>query len=310
MEYYIESAGGAGMNALMRGGLDLIAAIQTIKHPALTLVVRAITFLGSTPFCFLVVAFVFWCVNMRKGFGFGVLGLISGFLIQFLKEVIKLPRPFHIIKELGLIYETSYGMPSGHSAISMILWGLLAIQTKRRPVRAAAIALIIIIAWTRLYLGVHFWWDILTGWLLGGILLVCYFLAQRHAPRVIARTAAAGQIRVLMITCALLSFLMLTLDKEHTSLSGIFLGFSAGFFLVNAHVPQIAGIKPGIKAAAVCVVKLILGFALTGIVYYALSRLAPLAPPQVYRLSRFIMFAACGFCMGAVPWVFHKIRLG
>lgn len=66
--------------------------------------------------------------------------------------------------------ELSYAFPSGHSMTSMILVAILLILNWYRPQKWLVLILgclyILLIAWTRLYLGVHYPSDIIAGWML------------------------------------------------------------------------------------------------------------------------------------------------
>jgi len=68
-----------------------------------------------------------------------------------------------------LVTETSYSFPSGHAMMSSILaFAAIAIfwRTKYRiPVTSAALLFMLLIGFSRLYLGVHYPTDVLGGWL-------------------------------------------------------------------------------------------------------------------------------------------------
>ena len=65
--------------------------------------------------------------------------------------------------------ELDYGFPSGHAMSSMTLVAALVILTWdsrwRLPVLISGSVFVLAIAWTRLYLGVHYPSDILAGWM-------------------------------------------------------------------------------------------------------------------------------------------------
>ncbi|AFZ56780.1 phosphatase PAP2 family protein [Anabaena cylindrica FACHB-243] len=65
--------------------------------------------------------------------------------------------------------EFDYAFPSGHAMTSMTLVAILVILTWHRPWRWLVLTIgslyLLAIAWTRLYLGVHFPSDILAGWM-------------------------------------------------------------------------------------------------------------------------------------------------
>lgn len=81
--------------------------------------------------------------------------------------------------------ESTYSFPSGHAMGSMtLLWVclLLAWRTPWRvPVAVAAIAFVVLVGLSRIYLGVHYPSDILAGWLAASVWAVfCFLLVFRH----------------------------------------------------------------------------------------------------------------------------------
>jgi len=81
--------------------------------------------------------------------------------------------------EIGLIEETSYSFPSGHTANSTAFYGFLAFllftRLQRRWQRIALLVgtslFLIFMGLSRVYLGVHFTSDVIGGYLMGGFWL-------------------------------------------------------------------------------------------------------------------------------------------
>ena len=126
----------------------------------------------------------------RAGFLFASVALGMG-LNGILKDLFARPRP-ELVAHLVQVQTTSF--PSGHAMNSAIVYltlgGLLARTEKRHSVRifllAAAIALTMIVGFSRVYLGVHWPSDVAAGWCVGaawalGCSLVAGALQRRQA---------------------------------------------------------------------------------------------------------------------------------
>lgn len=86
-----------------------------------------------------------------------------------LKHIIERPRPFTTYPDLHIIISkpTSYSMPSGHTSASFAAAFMLAYYFKN--IKVYIFSLASLIAFSRLYLLVHYPTDVLTGVLLGYI---------------------------------------------------------------------------------------------------------------------------------------------
>lgn len=96
--------------------------------------------------------------------------ITAGLVSHALKPVIGRERP---PEEFRLVVEANHAMPSGHAtgmaALAMVctLWWWPRGGWWRLPV-AGVWALAVAVSWTRLYLGVHWFSDVLAGLILGG----------------------------------------------------------------------------------------------------------------------------------------------
>lgn len=149
----------------------------THRVPAMTRVMTAVTSIGNTVAMALLAltgAAVLWRTRQRAAATLVVAATIgSSLLITGFKNLYSRARP-PVAQRLTL--ETNAALPSGHSLGSMVVLGMLAavvvILVRRPAVRILAVLAaaggIPIIGISRLYLGVHWTTDVLTGWLLGG----------------------------------------------------------------------------------------------------------------------------------------------
>jgi hypothetical protein len=133
---------------------------------------RLITALGSEEFFLFIMPAVYWCVDASLGLRVATLLISSNSLNELLKLAFHLPRPFWVDERVrALSVETTYGLPSGHAQTATAVWGGLATQIKQRWVWAVIVVLVILISFSRLYLGVHFLGDVVAGWVIGGLLV-------------------------------------------------------------------------------------------------------------------------------------------
>jgi membrane-associated phospholipid phosphatase len=106
-----------------------------------------------------------------------------------------------------LMVETNPALPSGHALGSIVVLGVLAavalLLTRRLALRVGALATaalgVVAIGVSRLYLGVHWLTDVVTGWFLGGAWLavcvttLCVLTRRRGSGQVRAEDAAVGR---------------------------------------------------------------------------------------------------------------------
>ena len=121
---------------------------------------------------------------------FGMSMGISAFVVPLtLKKTFLRARPTD-----GLLTRGGYSFPSGHTMGTLALYGLIIILAiiylkkawMRHTVILTSLALILLISWSRIHLGVHFFSDIIGSLFLGVALLIIawlilvYFVEKRQ----------------------------------------------------------------------------------------------------------------------------------
>lgn len=120
---------------------------------------------GVVPFDIALILVLAWRRRMREGMFAGVAIVGSALLNLSTKQFFARDRP--TLWE-SIAPETTYSFPSGHAMGSATLaWVLLLLAWRTRwrwPVAIAMIAFAAMVAFSRVYLGVHYPSDILAGW--------------------------------------------------------------------------------------------------------------------------------------------------
>ena len=148
--------------------------INTIRGPNLTIFFQYITWLGYKDFLFLFVPFCYWFFD-RKVYGtFTLFVFISALVNSFLKDFFQDPRPENIesIDPFLVSLDPSYGFPSGHAQLAVVIWGFILLRNKSNFIKILCFALIASISFSRIYLGVHDVADVISGIIFGIISLV------------------------------------------------------------------------------------------------------------------------------------------
>ena len=140
-----------------------------------------ITKLGDTKFVILFTGIIFLGLLFSlKKFTLPVIfvGCVSGitFINQVLKFSVKRVRPdINRLIEIG-----GYSFPSGHSMVSVVLYGFISYLifkfVKNKIIRNSliflSILIVLLIGISRIYIGVHFFSDVVVGFMLSVIFLV------------------------------------------------------------------------------------------------------------------------------------------
>jgi len=167
------------MNILWPSEIPIILFLQNLGA-WLTPIMKGLSFLGTEDFFLLAMPVIFWCLDAGLGLRLGFLILTSSSLNSWLKYAFHGSRPYWFDSRVkGLTSETSFGLPSGHSQNAVVIWNRIALWIKRTWVWILAILITLGIAFSRLFLGVHFLSDVIGGLLVGLFFLVVFVLLEK-----------------------------------------------------------------------------------------------------------------------------------
>ena len=178
--------------ALAEFDRELTTDFYDSAEPERTDIFRTLTMLGNEALYIIGVAGGLYLIWQRRALHFALwaVALIGGQLVKnALKLIFARPRP---IFESPLAVEDSFAFPSGHAMMSIIAYGLIAYllwKALRSPAArgllvAGMVLLVGVIGLSRLILAVHYFSDVVGGWLLGGLwLLFCIWLVNALARR-------------------------------------------------------------------------------------------------------------------------------
>ncbi|MDO4321076.1 MAG: phosphatase PAP2 family protein [Lachnospiraceae bacterium] len=138
----------------------------------LTPVMITITKLGGLGFIWILLSLILLCFKKTRWAGVaGIVGLLFSLFLNnwLLKNAFHRIRPYEVIDGLVLLTNkaTDFSFPSGHSGSSFAAAVAIVRSLKGSRARWLALAFAFLMAFTRLYIGIHYPTDVLCGALTG-----------------------------------------------------------------------------------------------------------------------------------------------
>ncbi len=137
----------------------------------------SITIFGEFWLPTLICAITYWCIDFKSGIYLFSLESSNILLTHFFKMLACVYRPWILNNslhpsELAVPFAKGYSFPSGHSAMaSSIIGGVAYLVRNKKWLCATLIGLILLIGFSRLWLGVHTPQDVICGLSIGLILI-------------------------------------------------------------------------------------------------------------------------------------------
>ena len=137
---------------------------------------KTITKFGNTMSVIIILAILVFILKKDDGYLVVMNTVCVVSANQILKHIIRRPRPDH----LRLVKEKGFSFPSGHSMVSIALYGILIYivnkNIKNKTLKIILISLlsllILFIGLSRIYVGVHYPSDVLSGYILATVITI------------------------------------------------------------------------------------------------------------------------------------------
>ena len=253
---------------------DPILFLQSFSNNVIDFWVVLITSMGGREAAFLVLGAVLFGTDLRKGFVLVHMATWAAFATSWAKDFFALPRPFYIdagVRAIGKdlaptpfkgsgakafwqlpdrnaiefarwYYGSRFGFPSGHTSGAVSLYGGLAMLFPRKPVLVACTLLMLLIPFSRLYLGRHFIGDVLAGYALGAVFVLLGYLVmvKFSALKDFLSSAGDGLLSppgktVLALYLFGLPLLAILVVPGRATYPALLLGLNLGFYIVRAN---------------------------------------------------------------------------
>jgi len=203
--------------------------VQSFSAGYLDLFFIAATMLGHPGFWFLLAAALYWKGDERESFFLSATLLFTGALSGGIKEITQRPRPspefFRVVMP-----EAGFSLPSGHAATIGGIYGKI-FRGIFENLRLAGIVIVLLVMLSRIYLGVHYLFDVIIGTLLGfGIGLAVDEASRKFSGLKLPAGQLLEEAGIIVAICA--SVVIAVLFSALSMASGL-MGYFAGVFALK-----------------------------------------------------------------------------
>lgn len=285
---------------------DLILWLQQSKGTVIELFFQFVSFLGEAYVYIAILGLVYWAYSKKMGEYLATTLGLSLTINNMIKGLTGIDRPYQSNPEIeNLRPYTSSGssFPSGHTQGISSFVSAIAFHLKRRGWWVLAAVLIILMMFSRMYLGVHYIQDVIVGGVLGILIAVVHGMLfnRYYENRILLR-------RYYMVLLVLfLPFIFILSNNNFFQGYGIMAGLITAASLEHAYV----GFSLD-RPFKVLVIRVVAGFALLGVTLLALKALFSLFGfsegtwgYNMLDLIRYFLLAIVGFYL--YPLAFKRL---
>lgn len=163
-------------NSWISPQIDFLLLLQNLRichFSMLDNLFLSITVVGEFWFPTLICAIVYWCIDMKSGVYMFSLSAFSIFFVHLFKMIACVYRPWILSNKIhpvekALALAAGYSFPSGHSGQASALLGGLAFLLRKRTWIAISLTLfVLVVGFSRMWLGVHTPQDVFVGLIIG-----------------------------------------------------------------------------------------------------------------------------------------------
>ncbi|MDU5504364.1 MAG: phosphatase PAP2 family protein [Anaerococcus vaginalis] len=160
------------MNFITKIDISILNLIQNLKSPLMDKIMTTITAFGNMGIFWILLIIIFLTTKEYKKMAkYMIICLLVNIIIVnlIIKPAVGRQRPFEIVEGIKLLIlkPQDPSFPSGHSAISFCMLTTILFFSKSKTINIMASLLAILIAFSRLYLYVHFPSDVFCGIIFG-----------------------------------------------------------------------------------------------------------------------------------------------
>lgn len=274
--------------------LSIIHAIQSIASPFWDVFFEGITILAEQYLMILIFCALYWLKDKDNGKIMALSLALSLSSNNILKNLINAPRPIGEPGVRSLRVETATGssFPSGHTQSASTAYWTASGFFSRNWIRIVAAVIIVLIAMSRVYLGVHWPRDVLAGMALG--------IGSSYAAILLLKKCKKHDMLFAIVSIIVIVFAFIIPSEDLITAAGLVFSMTPAFYIEKKYINFSTDVPKSSK-----IKRFILGIVVIALIYF----LPKLIFPDMY-IFRFIRYALVGFgVINICPALFVKLKI-
>lgn len=209
--------------------VNIIAWIQSTLGDFSNVLGKVFSFIGGEVGLLILLVIVLFCWKKEVGQKLALVIAASTAWLSMVKDLVMRPRPFiehpDSIKSLALphadasatdVVAQGFSFPSIHSGVIVSTFFMLAREVKKRWFWVLAIALMLLMGFSRIASGNHYPTDVLVGWAMGFAIIGIFELLERFVQK--------EWVRHLILLAVTLPGIFFAQSNDYFTALGLFIG--------------------------------------------------------------------------------------
>jgi membrane-associated phospholipid phosphatase len=289
--------------------MELLKILEGVRTPFWDNFFLAVTKLGGETLFLVVILTILWCIDKKTGYYLVYAASIGLGLNRIINAVCMVDRPWIIDKRFTIVEgargeAAGYSFPSGHTQNAVSLFGGLAVYWKSGIAKTVSVVIIILVGFSRLYLGVHTLYDVLASIIIGSVINIIVFYLYKYSDNNEAISAMPAFIAIFISAALLITALLTqgdngTFNADNIKMAYMAFGATTGvalaWFLDKKYIKYETGAHLGVQIFK-CI---------AGIIVILLTRMLLKKPLDYIFSGHMVSHSFRYFCvavMGGIIW--------